>query len=275
MLLLASSVCPLMDEAAKRFMSASWWMGKAGSCSGVRALLSKALIQLSADGWGWTLSLVVVWSSPGICGLYGRLNGELQETLCQGGPSSAPVPVVSPCRSTLPQEALPTLVGSFGSVSSVVTAPVLWVLVHAKFCLCLPSLESLFLSVVWKACNQILLALKARFPGDFQSLCWIPRLGNLMGSEPSQQCENFFGITVLQSVDHPPSGYGIWFLSWLCPSYHITVASLSLDGGIFLVGSSVLLLLVVPTAGCSFGVLAGELSTRLYSTVLNWKLYQF
>ena len=27
-----------------------------------RALISKALIQLYADGWGCTLSLVVVWS---------------------------------------------------------------------------------------------------------------------------------------------------------------------------------------------------------------------
>ena len=171
---------------------------------------------------------------------------------------------MSPWRSTLPQEALPTLVGSFGSVSSVITAPLLWVSVHAKFCLCLPSLESLFLSILWKACNQILLALKARFPGDFQSLCWIPRLGNLMwGSEPSQQCENFFGITVLQSVDHPPSGYGIWFYRDCAPPT-ISLWLLCLwMWGIFLVGSSVLLLLVVPTAGCSFGVLARELSTRL------------
>ena len=31
------------------------------------------------------------------------------------------------------------------------------------------------------------------------------------GSEPSHQCENVLGISVLQFVSHPPGGYGIWF----------------------------------------------------------------
>ena len=108
------------------------------------------------------------------------------------------------------REGPPTLAGSFGSVSCGVTAPLLWVLVHAIFCLCPPRLESLLLPVLWKSYNQILLALKARFPGNSQSLRQIPRLGSLTwGSEPSQQHENVFGIIVFQSVGHPPSGYGI------------------------------------------------------------------
>ena len=37
----------------------------------------------------------------------------------------------------------PTLAGNGGSVSCGDTAPLLWVLVHAKFCLCPPRLESL------------------------------------------------------------------------------------------------------------------------------------
>ena len=44
-----------------------------------RALLNKALIQFSANGWGWAPSLVVVWTefdpSPGVYRLYGRVNG--------------------------------------------------------------------------------------------------------------------------------------------------------------------------------------------------------
>ena len=48
-----------------------------------RALLSKALIQLSADGWGCTTSLVVVCLR-----LYYRVNGEFLENLHQRGPSS-------------------------------------------------------------------------------------------------------------------------------------------------------------------------------------------
>ena len=105
------------------------------------------------------------------------------------------------------------LAGSLGSVSCGVTAPILWVLVHAKFYLCPPKLEfleSLLSLILWKSCNQILLALEARFPRDSQSVCQIPRLGSLTWcSEPSQQGKNFFSITVLQSVSHPPGEYGI------------------------------------------------------------------
>ena len=52
---------------------------------------------------------------------------------------------------------------------------------------------------LWKFCNQIPLAFKVKVPGDSQSLCRIPRLGNLLWAlDPSQQCENFFGIIALQ-----------------------------------------------------------------------------
>ena len=44
---------------------------------------------------------------------------------------------------------------------------------------------------------------KVKFPGVAQSLSWIPSLGNLLWAlEPLQQCENFFGIIVLQIVGH-------------------------------------------------------------------------
>ena len=47
------------------------------------------------------------------------------------------------------------------------------------------------------------MASKVKFPGGSQSLCQIPRLGNLLWVlELSQQCENFFGIIVLQFVSH-------------------------------------------------------------------------
>jgi len=89
-----------------------------------------------------------------------------------------PVPVVSPCQPTPPQEAS-NMTGCGCAVSYEVTAPLFWVLVHPKFCLCPPRVESLFHSFLWKAYNQIPLALKARFPGDSQSLCQIPKLGSL------------------------------------------------------------------------------------------------
>ena len=34
--------------------------------------------------------------------------------------------------------------------------------------------------VLWKFSNQILLTFKVRFPGDSQSLCWVPRLESLL-----------------------------------------------------------------------------------------------
>ena len=69
-----------------------------------RALLSKAVIQLSADGWGFDSSLLfgLRQHCPGVYRLCGRVNGDLQEGLCHGGLSgsaaaSALIPVVGPC----------------------------------------------------------------------------------------------------------------------------------------------------------------------------------
>ena len=61
MVLLAFSVCPLMEGAKSLPDSGDWQCEKLGLALMGRALLSKALIQLSADGWGCTPSLVVVW----------------------------------------------------------------------------------------------------------------------------------------------------------------------------------------------------------------------
>ena len=104
---------------------------------------------------------------------------------------------------------------------------------------------------------------------DSQSLCRIPRLRSLTwGSEPSQQCENFFGITHLQSVGHPPGGCRTWFFSWLRPSYRF--AAISLSALLFW------WVPVPPVDGCStpsgnFGALAGGDERKSFSTILNRK----
>ena len=55
--------------------------------------------------------------------------------------------------------------------------------------------------VLWDFFNQIPLAFKVKFSVGSQSLCQIPRLGNLLWAlELWQQCENVFGIVVLQFV---------------------------------------------------------------------------
>ena len=84
-----------------------------------------------------------------------------------------------------------TLVGSFGSVSCGVTAPFLWVLVYARFCVCTRRLESLFSPVLWKSYNQIPLAFKVRFPGESQSLCQISSLASM----PQQNLRNLHNST--------------------------------------------------------------------------------
>ena len=83
---------------------------------------------------------------------------------------------------------------------------------HTLFCVCPPRVESLLPPLLLKSCNQIPLAFKVRFSRNSSSHCRTPRLGSLTwGSEPSLQWVGFCGISVLQSVSHPPSSYGIWF----------------------------------------------------------------
>ena len=109
--------------------------------------------------------------------------GDLPRCSCQ-----CPHPCGEPLLTHISTGDPPTLAGSFDLISCGFTAPFVWVLVHAKFCLCSLRLESLFAPVVWKSYNQIPLVFKVRFPRNSQSFCQIPRLGSLMwSSEPSQQ----------------------------------------------------------------------------------------
>ena len=171
-----------------------------------------------------------------------------------------------------------TLADSFGSVSCGVTVPFLC----ARFCLYPTRLESVFLPVLWRSYSQIPLGFKARFPGDSQSLCQIPRLGSLLwSSEHSQQWENLFGllllividITILQFVGHPSGGYGIWFYHYWAPPtillqfFFVFGPVVSFYGGFQ----------CPPVNGCSadscnFGALAGgDEHISFYSAILNWK----
>ena len=72
-----------------------------------RVVLSKILMQVSADGWGCAPSLLVVWPEEApswsllvLC--YGRAYGDLQEDLCQdtyprAAAANALVPTVGHC----------------------------------------------------------------------------------------------------------------------------------------------------------------------------------
>ena len=191
--------------------------------------------------------------------------GTSPDSCCQcPSPSSEPLPTHASTGDP------PTLACSFGSVSCGATAPFLWVCAHRVLFVPFKSGVSVF-PVLWKPCNQILLGFKVRFPGDSQSLCWIPRLGSLMWcSEPSQQWENFFVIIVLPFVGHPPSRFGIWFYcDYAPPTISLKLLCLWTWGISFLVDSSILLSLFVQQLVVILVLLQEEMSTHP-STLPPW-----
>ena len=165
----------------------------------------------------------------------------------------------------------PTLTSSFGILW--VTAPFLWVLVHARFCLCPLRLGSLFPPVLWKSYNQILLAFKARFSGDLQSLCQVPRLGGLMGVENLHNSGRtslvllFSSLWIIHSVGvgfdfimiapFLPSHFAFWSgVSLFAVFQHPSVDSCS-------------------TGSCNFRALTGDEHTSFYFAILNQKPNNF
>ena len=65
-------------------------------------------------------------------------------------------------------------------VGSLLLSPTFWC---AQGFVC--ALQESLSTVLWKFCNQIPLASKVKFPEGSQSLCQIPRLGNLLGPRNS------------------------------------------------------------------------------------------
>ena len=135
-------------------------------------MLRKSLIQFFVDGWGCVFSLLFDLRPN-----YGGGN-EDNGNLLQKGLILALLHSVPPTlqqATTDPRFCLETPVKSV-TVSCGVTAPFSWVLVY-KILLCPPRV---YFPVWCKFCNQIPLASKVKFPGGSQSLCQIPRLGNLL-----------------------------------------------------------------------------------------------
>ena len=118
---------------------------------------------------------------------------------------------------------------------------------HTLLCVCPPREESLFPPVLFKSCNQIPQAFKVWFSRNSSSCCHAPRLGSLTwGSELLLQWVDFCGISVLQSVSHPPSSYGILFYcDCTLPTISLWLLLCLWMWGIFLVSSSVFLLMIV------------------------------
>ena len=99
-----------------------------------RAMLSNSLIQYSVDGLG---------SLPVVCPDYGGGSEDNGNLLQRSHACSAALSTPNPSRPPLAHASSRdswTLVGKSESVSFVVTAPIFWVLVCTRFCLCPPSL---------------------------------------------------------------------------------------------------------------------------------------
>ena len=177
-------------------------------------------MHLTADGWGWVPSLLIVWPEAtqhwSLAGLFVGANGRLWGGSCQGvfpRTSAASVLVL------MVSHIHPRLCRRPSNTSRYVWFSLLWghcsfpwAPVHTLLCVCPPRVESLFPPVLSKSCNLIPLAFKVWFSRNSSSCCRTPRFGSLTwGSEPSLQWVDFCGISVLQFVSHPPSSYGIWF----------------------------------------------------------------
>ena len=114
----------------------------------------------------------------GSAGLYGKVNGDLQEGLCQGGTfpgccGQGPVPRLSSCWPAPAQEALQ-------HQQVVLAQPPVGLLLLSAGARCGQGFDcalrdwSLFPAVLWTSYGQIPLACTVRFLGDPQSPCWIP-----------------------------------------------------------------------------------------------------
>ena len=125
----------------------------------------------------------------------------------------------------------------------------------------------LYPPVLWRLCNQIQLTFEIRFPGDFQSLGWIPKLGSLMwGLEPLKQCEKMVLLFSSLWVTYPACiGFAFIIIVSLVPF----CCGFSIVLGYRL---SLFFFWLVPVYSYrSFGALAGEDKYMFfYSVILIW-----
>ena len=146
---------------------------------------------------------------------------------------------------------------------------------HTLLWVCPPGVESLFPPVLSKFCNQIPLAFKVWFSRNSSSHCQTPRFGSLTwNSEPSPQCVDFCGITVLQFVSHPPSNYGIWcYCDYAPPTISLQLLLCLWMWGIFFGKFQCLLFDDCSAVSCDSSALArGSECTSFYSAIFSFFL---
>ena len=214
-----------------------WHWEKLGLTLVGRAFLSKALIQLSVDGWVALPVSCLAWGDPalGSTGSMVELIMASKRANTKGVLPGLLLLVLlllwwAPADRRFHRRPSNTIRFFFYSISYGVIAPFLWVLVWARFCLCPPRPEFLSIPVLWKSYSQILLAFKisslgipsplAKSPG-WETWCEVQKHHN-HGRTSLVLLFSSLWVTTRWVCD--------LILSWLHPSYHLTVASsLSLD----------------------------------------------
>ena len=125
-------------------------------------------------------------------------------------------PAAGHCQPTPPLETLGHSQASLAQflVGSLLLPPGSW---YTQGFVC--ALKESVSPILWKFCNQIPLAFKVKFPGGSQSLCQIPRLGNLSWAleKVLTKCgplekgmANYFSILALRTPLRVWRGKKIW-----------------------------------------------------------------
>ena len=123
-----------------------------------------------------------VLESTGSKGYWWPLRGLMPKDTSQDACCLCPYPCTEPVLTHTSVSDPLKLTGRSGSVFCGVIAHFLWVLVCTRFCLCPPRVESVFLPVLWKSWNSILLDFKVKVLRDSMPLCRISRQGSLIQS---------------------------------------------------------------------------------------------
>ena len=135
------------------------------------AKLSKSLIQFSVDGWGSAPCLLSGGNCSGNEG-----NGSPFRRLLLARLHSVPLPAAGHYTRSPPEAPGHARASRAQTpVGTLLLSPGSWC---AQGFVC--ALQEPASPVLWKFCNQIPLASKIKLPRGSQSLCQIPRLGNLL-----------------------------------------------------------------------------------------------
>ena len=229
-------------------------------------LLSKTWIHFSVVGLCSLLGSCLTWGDP-VLGSVGSMVGLMvtsERLLCQGGPSRTAATSGEPLLTGASTGGPSTIAGCFGSVSCGVTAPFFWSWCKQDFVstlqdwsLCFPrSSGSPIIKSCWSSRSDSL-GLPSAFVGPPGWEAWygVQNLHN-GGRTSLVLCSQVCGSLT----------QWVWdlILSWLCPSYHLAVASLSLDiGYLFLLRSGIHLLMVVQQLVAVLVFSKEEMSTYL------------